>query len=113
MLYIALTPQRIVSEKATTHKLRPGVGALEFDSIALSTQVSFLNRQLDAAFSRRKGNIMRHTSTFLAVSLCGTIFSACATQQPPRWVYNQSQFASRVDYLRFCQRNALHDYRCE
>jgi hypothetical protein len=54
---------------------------------------------------------MRHTSIVLAVTLRTALFASCATA--PRWVYKESQFASRLEYLRFCQRYALTDYRCE
>jgi hypothetical protein len=32
--------------------------------------------------------------------------------RPAIGLYEQSQFASRVEYLRFCQRYAMYDRRC-
>jgi hypothetical protein len=54
---------------------------------------------------------MKATSFVLALTLCAALFASCSTS--PRWVYKESQFASRLEYLRFCQRYALRDYRCE
>ena len=55
---------------------------------------------------------MNITSMVLAVALSAAIFAGCSTS-PPRWVYQQSQFASRLEYLRFCQHYELLTYRCE
>ena len=55
---------------------------------------------------------MKSILIVLAVTLCAAFFAGCATQPAPRWVYKESQFASRLEYLRFCQRYALLDYRC-
>ena len=55
---------------------------------------------------------MNITSIVLAVALCAAIFAGCSTGPAPRLVYEQSQFASRVEYLRFCQRYAMYDRRC-
>ncbi|HEY7554546.1 MAG TPA: hypothetical protein VIH18_07030 [Candidatus Binatia bacterium] len=56
---------------------------------------------------------MKITSIVLAMVLSGAFFAACATGPAPRLVYKESQFANRFEYLRFCQRNALHDRRCD
>jgi hypothetical protein len=56
---------------------------------------------------------MKNTLTVLAVTLCAAFFTGCTTHPAPRWVYKESQFASHLEYLRFCQRYALLDYRCE
>jgi hypothetical protein len=56
---------------------------------------------------------MKITSITVAVILSAGLFSACATQPAPRWFYKESQFSSRVEYLRFCQRYALYDRQCE
>ena len=56
---------------------------------------------------------MKITSITVAVILSAGLFSACATQPAPRWFYKESQFSSRVEYLRFCQRYALHDRQCD
>jgi hypothetical protein len=48
----------------------------------------------------------------LALTLCAVFSSACTTGPAPRLVYEESQFANRLEYLRFCQRYALHDGRC-
>ena len=42
---------------------------------------------------------MKITSMVLAVALCAAIFVGCGPF--PRLVYEQSQFSSRVEYLRF------------
>ena len=56
---------------------------------------------------------MKLTTLVLTATLCAALLGGCATKPAPRLVYKESQFASRVEYLRFCQRYALHDYRCE
>jgi len=38
--------------------------------------------------------------------------ASCATRTPTRYVYRESQFANRLEYLRFCQRYELLTYRC-
>jgi hypothetical protein len=55
---------------------------------------------------------MSMKSMFFALALFVVGFTGCATRPAPRLVYEQSQFASRLEYLRFCQRYALHDNRC-
>ena len=57
---------------------------------------------------------MNITSMVLAVALSAAFFAGCSTGPAPRWVYQQSQFASRLENLRFCQHYATaYDYRCE
>ena len=56
---------------------------------------------------------MNITSMVLAVALSVAIFAGCSTGPAPRLVYQQSQFASRVEYLRFCQHYAMYDRRCD
>ena len=55
---------------------------------------------------------MKIASIVLAITLSAAVFAGCSTSPAPRLVYEQSQFASRLEYLRFCQRYALYDYRC-
>ena len=54
---------------------------------------------------------MKITSMVLAVALSAAIFVGCGPF--PRLVYEQSQFSSRVEYLRFCQHYAMYDHRCD
>ena len=56
---------------------------------------------------------MNITSIVLAVALSAAIFAGCSTSPASRLVYEQSQFASRGDYLQFCQRYAMHERRCD
>ena len=56
---------------------------------------------------------MKIKSIVLAVSLTAAFFAGCSTSPAPRLIYQQSQFASRVEYLRFCQHYAMYDRRCE
>ena len=56
---------------------------------------------------------MNITSIVLVVALCAAIFTGCATNPAPRLAYQHSQFASRGEYLRFCQRYAMHERRCD
>jgi hypothetical protein len=56
---------------------------------------------------------MNITSIVLAIALSAAFFAGCSTSPAPRLVYEQSQFASRVEYLRFCQRYAMYDRRCD
>jgi hypothetical protein len=60
-----------------------------------------------------KGNAMKIASLVLAVSFCAAFVAGCSTQPAPRLVYKQSQFDSRLEYLRFCQNNELQTRRCE
>jgi hypothetical protein len=50
-------------------------------------------------------------SMLLALVLCAVSIAGCATRSP-RLVYEESQFANRLEYLRFCQRYAMFDNRC-
>lgn len=56
---------------------------------------------------------MNIISIFVAVALSAAFFAGCSTGPAPRLVYEQSQFASRAEYLRFCQRYAMHEHRCD
>jgi len=56
---------------------------------------------------------MKFTSIVLAGHSFSAFFAGCATRPAPRLVYKESQFANRLEYLRFCQRYALHDRRCD
>ena len=44
---------------------------------------------------------MKITSMVLAIALSAAIFAGCSTSPAPRLVYQQSQFESRLEYLRF------------
>ena len=55
---------------------------------------------------------MNITSIVLAVAPSAAFFAGCSTRPAPRLVYEQSQFASRLEYLRFCQHDELLTYRC-
>jgi len=46
---------------------------------------------------------MKITSIVLAVSLSAALFSGCSTRPAARVGYQESEFASRLEYLRFCQ----------
>jgi hypothetical protein len=56
---------------------------------------------------------MKTKSIVLALAVSAALFSACATQPAPRLVYKESQFASRLEYLRFCQKNEPLSSRCD
>lgn len=56
---------------------------------------------------------MKFTPIVLVVALSATLFGGCATSPAPRLVYKESQFASRLEYLRFCQTNELLTRRCD
>ena len=56
---------------------------------------------------------MNITSIVLAIALSAAFFAGCSTSPAPRLVYQQSQFASRAEYLQFCQRYAMYDRRCD
>jgi hypothetical protein len=55
---------------------------------------------------------MKIKSIVLAVALGAGFFAGCATSPAPRLVYEQSQFASGLEYLRFCQRYAVLSDHC-
>ena len=56
---------------------------------------------------------MKFQPIVLAVALSAAIFAGCSTSPAPRLVYEQSQFSSRVEYLRFCQDYAMYERRCD
>jgi hypothetical protein len=56
---------------------------------------------------------MKIQSLVLAIALCAAFFAGCATGPAPRLVYKESQFDNRLEYLRFCQRYAMFDHRCD
>jgi hypothetical protein len=49
----------------------------------------------------------------LAIAVCAGFLTGCATDPYPRKTYERSQFANRVEYLRYCQRYALDTHRCD
>jgi PBP1b-binding outer membrane lipoprotein LpoB len=46
---------------------------------------------------------MKIKSIVLALALSAALFSGCSTRPVARPSYHESQFSSRVEYLRFCQ----------
>jgi PBP1b-binding outer membrane lipoprotein LpoB len=56
---------------------------------------------------------MKIKSIILAIALSATFVAGCTAGPYPRVTYEQSQFANRVEYLRFCQRYALDTHRCD
>ncbi len=52
-------------------------------------------------------------SLVLVVALSAALFSACSTPPTGRLVYKQSQFASRLEYMRVCQQSDLQGRHCE
>ena len=38
--------------------------------------------------------------------------ATCSSRTPTRYVYRESQFANRLEYLRFCQHFEMLTYRC-
>jgi hypothetical protein len=56
---------------------------------------------------------MKIRSLVLAAVLSAAFFAGCASRPAPRLVYKEEQFANRLEYLRFCQRYALQDNRCD
>jgi hypothetical protein len=38
--------------------------------------------------------------------------ATCSSGTPTRYVYRESQFANRLEYLRFCQHFEMLTYRC-
>jgi hypothetical protein len=61
----------------------------------------------------KEENVMKAKSLVLALALSAALFSGCSTRPAPRLVYQESQFASHLEYLRFCQRYALEERRCD
>jgi len=55
---------------------------------------------------------MKIKATLLAAICASILLGGCATQEPVKLVYRQDQFASRLEYLRFCQHYELLNYRC-
>lgn len=48
---------------------------------------------------------------FVLVAIAFALAS-CSSGTPTRYVYRESQFANRLEYLRFCQHFELLTYRC-
>jgi hypothetical protein len=55
---------------------------------------------------------MKIKSLVLALSLSAAFFSSCATKPVKHMGYTQSQFSSRLEYLRFCQQYDPHGRHC-
>jgi PBP1b-binding outer membrane lipoprotein LpoB len=56
---------------------------------------------------------MNITSIVLAIALGAAFFAGCSTAPAPRLVYKESQFANRLEYLRFCQHHEMGTGRCD
>jgi hypothetical protein len=56
---------------------------------------------------------MKTKSIILFVLLSVGFLAGCSTARPPRLVYRESQFNSRLEFLRFCNHYELLTYRCE
>jgi hypothetical protein len=56
---------------------------------------------------------MKIFTIILALARSAAVFAGCATQSAPRRVYKESQFSSRLEYLRFCQHHEMQTGRCE
>jgi PBP1b-binding outer membrane lipoprotein LpoB len=56
---------------------------------------------------------MKTQSIVLAIALCAAFVAGCSTRPAGRLAYRESQFASRLEYLRFCQNNELQTRRCD
>ena len=56
---------------------------------------------------------MKIYTLILALAVSAAVFAGCATQPAPRRVYKESQFSSRLEYLRFCQHHEMRTGRCE
>jgi hypothetical protein len=53
------------------------------------------------------------TSIVLAMALSAALVAACTTGPAPRLVYKESQFNSRLEYIRFCQHHEMRTGRCD
>jgi hypothetical protein len=55
---------------------------------------------------------MRIPLLALVLALSAALYSGCSTRPIGRLSYHESQFANRVEYLRFCQTNDLLGRHC-
>jgi hypothetical protein len=55
---------------------------------------------------------MKIKSILLAPICASILLGGCAARRPGKLVYRQDQFASRLEYVRFCQHYELLTYRC-
>jgi hypothetical protein len=55
---------------------------------------------------------MKIGSMVLALTLCAAFFAGCSTPPAGRLVYKESQFANRLEYMRFCQLYEQQTHRC-
>jgi hypothetical protein len=62
--------------------------------------------------ANNKENPMKIKSTLLTAICASILLGGCATPEPGKLVYRQDQFASRLEYVRFCQHYELLTYRC-
>jgi hypothetical protein len=56
---------------------------------------------------------MRIPLFVLVLALSAALYSGCSTHPIGRLNYQESQFANRVEYLRFCQTNDLPGRHCD
>ena len=56
---------------------------------------------------------MKIESLVIVASLCTVFLAACSTRPSGPLVYRESQFASRLEFLRYCQEHELYTNRCE
>ena len=56
---------------------------------------------------------MKIYTIIVALAVSAAVFAGCVTQPAPRRVYKESQFSSRLEYLRFCQHHEMRSGRCE
>jgi hypothetical protein len=61
----------------------------------------------------RKGNHMKILYIVLALAFTAAYFGGCSTQPASRSVYKESRFANSLEHLRFCQRHAPLESRCD
>ncbi len=56
---------------------------------------------------------MKIESLVILVSLCAFFVAGCATRPAGRLAYRESQFPSRLEFLRYCQEHQLYTGHCE
>ena len=56
---------------------------------------------------------MKIESLVFLVALCAVFLTGCSTRPSGPLVYRESQFANRLEFLRYCQEHELYTSRCE
>ena len=105
LCHVALAQVRGADERARAGGVRDGAVRAHAGRRGRRAGDGAVHQHAAGAAGSRRDGVQRRPS--------GARMQCWTTGPAPRLVYEQSQFASRVEYLRFCQRYAMYDRRCD